>query len=87
MNSEEERKSLHEDDEDEENGSKNKIDMYMKLLNKTHLQHIWDHVLKGFCVEDISNFKRFMVLKSVSYHLLPGSMLSGIICYCVQKNI
>ena len=36
MNSKEE-KSLHEDDEDEEDGSINKIDMYMKLLNKSHL--------------------------------------------------
>ena len=66
MNSEG-KKSLHEDDEDVEDGSINKIDMYMKLLNKSHLQHIWDHVLKGFCAEDISNFKRFMVLKSVVY--------------------
>ncbi len=51
MNSEG-KKSLHEDDEDVEDGSINKIDMYMKLLNKSHLQHVWDHVLKGFCAED-----------------------------------
>ena len=70
-----EEKSLHEDDEDEEDRSINKIDIYMKLLNKSHLQHIWNHVLKDFCAEDISNFKRFMVLKSV-VHDFNASILS-----------
>ena len=47
MNSDEE-KSFHEDVEDEDNGCISKIDKYMKLLNKFHLQYNWQRVLKDF---------------------------------------
>ena len=48
---------------EEMDGCISKIDKYMKLLNKFHLQHNWDHVLKGFNAEDITNFKRFITLR------------------------
>jgi hypothetical protein len=60
---------------EEIDGCISKIDKYMKLLNKFHLQHNWDHVLKGFHAEDITNFKRFITLKSI-IHDFDATILS-----------